>query len=96
MLTKLDKQPAVTYYFMPRFIKKLLQPENRFGAQAPWSSFLNFCKIDILKFQKKLKKYKDVVNYIHYECVNLYYEIPCIAISAKKTKWTKVGTCTQI
>jgi hypothetical protein len=26
----------------------------------------------------------------------LYYEIPCIAISAKKTKWTKVGTCTQI
>jgi hypothetical protein len=26
----------------------------------------------------------------------LYYEIPCIATSAKTIKWTKVGTCTQI
>jgi hypothetical protein len=70
--------------------------ENQFGAQAPGALFSNFCEIDILKFQKKIKKYKDVVNYIHYESVNFYYEIPCIATSAKKTKWTKVGTCTHI
>jgi hypothetical protein len=48
--------------------------------------YSNFCKIDILKFQKKIKKYKDVVNYIHYESANFYYEIPCIATLAKKTK----------
>jgi hypothetical protein len=64
--------------------------------RLPGALFSNFCEIDILKFRKNLKKYKDVVNYIHYESVNFYYEIPCIATSAKKTKWTKVGTCTQI
>jgi hypothetical protein len=55
--------------------------------------FSNFCEINILKFQKK---YKNAVNYIHYESANFYYEIPCIATSAKKKKWKKVETCNQI
>jgi hypothetical protein len=37
----------------------------------------------------------DIVNYIHYERELFYYEIPCIATSAKK-KWIKIGTCSQI
>jgi hypothetical protein len=76
--------------------KGLLPRKIALVPRLPGALFSNFCEIDILKFQKNLKKYKDVVNYIHYESVNLYYEIPCIATSAKKTKWTKVGTCTQI
>jgi hypothetical protein len=34
--------------------------------RLPRALFLNFGEINILKFQKN-KKYKDVVNYIHYE-----------------------------
>jgi hypothetical protein len=70
--------------------------ENPFGAQAPWSLFFNFfLEIDILKFVK-INKNTRTKSTTYYERVNFYYEIPCIVTLAKKTKWIKVGTCSQI
>jgi hypothetical protein len=42
------------------------QPENQFRSWAPWSLVLNFVGIDILKFQKNLKKIPDVDNNVLY------------------------------
>jgi hypothetical protein len=36
--------------------------KNRFGGRASWSLFLNFLKIEILKFSKNPKKILDVCN----------------------------------
>jgi hypothetical protein len=49
-------------------------PENRFGAQAPVSLFLNFLK-SIKYFRKK---YLPEANDKHYKSANFQYNILCI------------------
>jgi hypothetical protein len=81
------------YIFVLREGERYHLPGKSVWCPGSWSPFF---ETDILNFKKNLKKYKDVVSYVQYKRVNFYYGILCIATSAKKTKWIKVGTCSQI
>jgi hypothetical protein len=45
--------------------------------------YLFIFEIGILKFEKTLKKYVNIANYVHYDGANFYCEIPCIGLSNK-------------
>jgi hypothetical protein len=61
--------------------------ENRFGAQAPLSPFLNFLK-SIKYFRKK---YLHVANDEDYKSANFQYNISCISGATRKDKYAKIS-----
>jgi hypothetical protein len=61
-------------------------PKNDFGGWAPWSLFLNFFEIDILKFFKKFdKKILGVDNDVVYGPAKSQREMFCIQPCTKIT-----------
>jgi hypothetical protein len=76
---------------LPLATKALPPSENSISSRHPGAGYLNTKKNQISNLQKKLKRYLDVTNFIHYNHAIFHHEIPCCVGSAKKTNWSNFG-----